>query len=100
MKAAFLVVVMLLFAASVSAQERALDPSATPDHGIVAGGVGFQPDPFRVEKVAGGGEVDASQRNLGADCSGHITVQPAFRFTALDPLRRAALHFRRRCRHR
>ncbi|MBI1256321.1 MAG: hypothetical protein GC204_02515 [Chloroflexi bacterium] len=88
MRIVFIVIIgiILLLAVSVSAQERALDPSANPDHGIVAGGIGFQPDPFRVEKVMGGGEVDASQRNLGADCSGHITVQPAFRFTALDPL--------------
>ena len=84
MRTALIIVIIFLLAVSVSAQDRALDPTAVPDHGIAAGGTGFQPDPFRIEKVAGGGEVDASQRNLGTDCSGHITVQPAFRFKALN----------------
>ncbi|MEO8396670.1 MAG: hypothetical protein ABI700_27000, partial [Chloroflexota bacterium] len=78
----FISVLVFTSVTGVSAQDHPLDPAAVPDHGIAAGGVGFAPDPFRVENVSGGGEVDARQRNLGADCSGHITVQPAFRFTA------------------
>ena len=88
-----LVVVLLLFvfAGSAAAQEQPLDPDAVPDHGIAAGGVGFRPDPFRVEAVPGGGEIDARTRNLGDDCTGAITVQPTFRFTALTPF--DELHF-------
>ncbi len=80
-----IIALLLLAASAVIAQDadRPLDPTATPDHGIVAGGVGFQPDPFRVERVAGGGDIDAFARNLGTDCVGSITVEPSFRFHAL-----------------
>ncbi len=80
-----ILVMLLLWAGGAAAQEQALDPNAVPDKGIAAGGVGFAPDPFRVEGVSGGGDVDARQRNLGDECVGMITVQPDFRFTALTP---------------
>ncbi|MCC6804156.1 MAG: hypothetical protein IT319_14845, partial [Anaerolineae bacterium] len=82
---------LLLVLVSAAAQELPLDPNAVPDKGIAAGGVGFQPDPFRVEGVTGGGDIDARGRNLGGDCTGMITVQPDFRFTALTPF--DELHF-------
>src|SRR5579871_3879603 len=82
---------LLLIAGVVAAQDdRPLDPKATPDRGIVAGGVGFQPDPFRLERVSGGGDIDAYTRSLGSDCVGNVTVEPTFRFqalTAFDKLR-------------
>lgn len=82
---------LLLFAGSTAAQEDVastqdempLDPNAVPDHGIAAGAVGFSPDPFRVQSITGGGEINAVSRNLGTDCFGMIKVQPDFRFTAL-----------------
>lgn len=82
--------ILLLVGPAAAQEERPLDPNAVPDHGIAAGAVGFQPDPFRIEGVTGGGDIDAAQRNLGADCAGRINVQPAFRFqalTAFDVLR-------------
>ncbi len=90
MKKLVVVLLLLVFAGSAAAQDQPLDPNATPDHGIAAGGVGFQPDPFRVDQVAGGGAINAQQRNLGDDCVGLVNVQPTFRFkalTAFDRLR-------------
>ena len=83
MKLTLVLMLLLLLAGNAAAQERPLDPGAAPDHGIAAGGVGFQPDPFRIEAVTGGGEVDAALRNLGGDCAGRIHIQPTFRFQAL-----------------
>jgi serine protease Do len=91
MKPIFVLLSLLFVFANTAAQEQPLDPDAVPDKGIAAGGVGFRPDPFRVEAVTGGGEIDARTRNLGGDCSGAITVQPDFRFTALTPF--DELHF-------
>ncbi|MFN8565248.1 MAG: hypothetical protein U0703_27310 [Anaerolineae bacterium] len=81
-----LILMSLLFVfASAAAQEQPLDPDAVPDRGIAVGGVGFRPDPFRAEAITGGGDIDARTRNLGDDCTGMITVQPDFRFTAQTP---------------
>lgn len=76
---------LLLIVPPLRAQEGALEPESTPDHGIIAASEGFEPDPFRVQAVVGGGSVDARGRNLGADCVGFISVAPDVRFQALTP---------------
>ncbi|MEP7291089.1 MAG: hypothetical protein ABI835_04870 [Chloroflexota bacterium] len=75
---------VLLSAGRGAAQEQALDPNANPEYGIAAGAVGFRPDPFRVQAMFGGGEINANTRNLSDDCFGQIGVAPNFRFTALS----------------
>lgn len=83
---------ILLFASCpLYAQDTPLDPESTPDHGIIAASEGFEPDPFRVQAVVGGGDVDARGRNLGTDCIGFISVAPDVRFQALTPF--ATLRF-------
>ncbi len=79
-----LLLILFAFSGSAAAQEVPLNPNAVPDYGIAAGAAGFSPDPFRVQAVTGGGEVNAVTRNLGADCFGQISVQPDFRFSALS----------------
>lgn len=90
-----LVVVVLLvgIGQALAQDERPLNPNAVPARGIAAGGVGFQPDPFRVEAMSIGGEVNAQSRNLAADCTGLISVEPNFRFSALTPFERLRFIF-------
>lgn len=77
--ASFLLLVVLLGAASVSAQDGALQPDGEPEFGVVALQPGFAPDPQRVPALVGGGKIDAVHRQLGDDCAGFISETPDLR---------------------
>ncbi|MCC6614535.1 MAG: hypothetical protein IT320_13730 [Anaerolineae bacterium] len=70
--------------ATARAQE-VLSPNAAPEHDGLALGVGFAPDPLPVAGIIGGGSIDLSRENMGADCRGFVTAQPDFRINVVYP---------------
>jgi len=55
-----------------------LDYSLEPNYGIIDLNVGFEPDPFTQDVIAGG-DIDVSTLNLGSECIGFATTQPDLR---------------------
>ncbi len=58
----------------------ALTTSGAPNFGARTIAPGFTPDPMRINVVSGG-NIDISQQNLGAGCTGFATARPDFNFT-------------------
>lgn len=79
-----LLLVCLLIVLPARAQE-VLSPNAEPDHGGVAMGVGFTPDPLPISGVLAGGNIDVSALSMGQDCRGYVTAQPDFRINIVYP---------------
>lgn len=76
----------LLAATPLNAQEGILNHTAPGVFGGVALGVGFTPDPFLISGIAGGGDVDALARQLGDDCFGFVQLQPTYKITTTADL--------------
>ncbi len=71
---------------TVSAQTSTVDPTLPPEHGSAALGVNFTPDPFRGQRLIGGGDVDISRNAPGDSCAGFTSAAPDFRLTLAGDL--------------
>ena len=80
-----LILVLSFIATPIAAQTDTLDPAAPAEHGGLALGVGFAPDPFRIPDVIGGGALDSARLALGAGCEGFVRPAPDFRVNIVYP---------------
>ena len=71
---------------TVSAQTSTVDPTLPPEHGSAALGVNFAPDPFRGQRLIGGGEIEINRSAAGEACTGLTGAAPDFRLTLAGDL--------------
>lgn len=82
----FILFLFMLAAAIPLNAQSTLQPGGEPEFGIITLAPGFAPDPLRVPAMIGGGDIDAVNRQLGADCAGFITPAPDVRIALDDAL--------------
>lgn len=79
MRKTSLVMIMALFAVlllpGMAFAQRGLDSSLESNYGVFPIDPGFLPDPYIISMWSGG-DVNASQLNLGPGCAGNVTSQP------------------------
>jgi hypothetical protein len=73
--------------------QEVLSPNGIPDHGGIALGIGFSPDPLPIAGILAGGGLDVAQLNMGAGCRGYVTAQPDYRINVTYPFKFLRLIF-------
>lgn len=70
-----LTLLIALLPGMLALAQDGLDSSLESNYGIFTLEPGFLPDPYIIPMLSGG-DVNAGEQNLGADCAGNVTSQP------------------------